>query len=133
MCDCEPLSPYSQTTRRARKPRACSECRLTIAAGEPYDDCRGLGDGHWYQFSICAPCLEVHTLLGEDSCLCFGELLELLDCFGVDAFIPQPAQLSDRATGHALGLLYGRAMQSELDKQMWLGAGRRRRQAMVTS
>lgn len=52
---CEVPKVYQEVSRRARKAHTCSECRLTIAAGELYVRCSILGDS-WDDWPMCVTC-----------------------------------------------------------------------------
>lgn len=55
---CEQPKVYQEVSRRARKAHVCSECRLTIAAGEGYVRCSSLGDS-WDDWPMCVTCSDV--------------------------------------------------------------------------
>lgn len=63
--------------RRARRPRACCECRRVIAPGERYEYVSAKNEGGLFTVHTCFPCVEVRTAFTCDGWL-YGELWEAM-------------------------------------------------------
>lgn len=94
--------------RRARKERQCTECRGPIRRGARYLVVDCLADGSWAHYYVCDPCEQLTEWMQRDCDLvCYGALWdELFECIGASF-----DDLAPHVAGHALGLIYGRALR----------------------
>lgn len=81
---CEWPEFFSERVSKARKPRRCCECGLTIRAGQMYWSCTGKWDGEIDSFSQHIECRDAcFAARGENhECINFGGLREHLEEYG---------------------------------------------------
>lgn len=71
-CDVDPPRVYHESTRTARKPHRCCECRSTITPGEQYEHVFGVWDGQAASQKTCAQCVLLRSeAMRFASCFCF--------------------------------------------------------------
>ena len=88
MCYCDMPAIQNRTDiKAARKPRRCSECRVMIEVGQPYQRYDALWDGAWGHYAFCPGCQAAWqaawTLM---DCYCeasVGEVWSALDAEGI--------------------------------------------------
>ena len=82
MCDCwdNPPLVFERITRRARKPKRCSECYRLILKGESYEHISGYWrDGGWNTYRWCRHCSAAEKVMKatiDGFCICFSALWE---------------------------------------------------------
>lgn len=83
MCDSDPPTVYSETTRTARKAHRCCEHHhdRTIRPGDRYVAIKGLWDGAWSNYRRCMRCHRVCAAMhldalehGDDCGIVFGDM-----------------------------------------------------------
>ncbi len=66
MCyDADAPKVCATRTILGRRPHDCYECGARIAAGMPHELTKGLWDGCWAQFRVCASCVSLRDVVTE--------------------------------------------------------------------
>ena len=84
MCDSYPEF-YCEEFPKAKKEHKCSNCARTILIGEKYQKIKGVWDGEFSQYKICADCAKLQKYVFDNfhpecpTITEFGEVLYELD------------------------------------------------------